>query len=335
MLDINIFLKAQKVLWVKRLLSPDKASWKAVPRLFLESQLGFNIFKCNMICTDKPAGFPGFYWQILQAWFETKNLTKLEETPINIRRECLWLNKNIKNNKKVLFWKEWHENGINIIHDIINENGNFLDFNEIYRKYGVKCNFIKYNRLKESIPQQWRKIIKIQRITRGDLSFSDPIFLKIKTTLKSIENVTNKDIYWIHIRKKQVKPIINDKLEYILGINEDEWENIFLVPKTVKNTKIRVFQYKVLFNLIPCNLYLKRIKKSDTDKCDQCSSLDDIFHYLCECDQIQTFWSRFGNWWKNMMGIDIQLDQIGSIFVGWLENMEGVDELNACILIAK
>jgi cob(I)alamin adenosyltransferase len=34
------------------------------------------------------------------------------------------------------------------------------------------------------------------------------------------------------------------------------------------------------------------------------------------------------------MGTDIQLDQ-KSIFVGWLENMEGVDELNACILIAK
>ena len=150
----------------------------------------------------------------------------------------------------------------------------------------------------------------------------------------SIEKVTNKDIYWVHIRKKQEKPIIKEKLEQILGINDDEWESIFLIPKTVKNTKIRVFQYKVLFNLIPCNLYLKRISKSDTDKCDKCGLLDDIFHYLCECNEIQTFWSRFGNWWKAMMEIDIQLDQ-KSIFVGWLENMKSVDELNACILIAK
>jgi hypothetical protein len=44
MLDIPSFLKAQKVMWVKILLTPDKASWKALPCLYLESQLGLDIF---------------------------------------------------------------------------------------------------------------------------------------------------------------------------------------------------------------------------------------------------------------------------------------------------
>jgi hypothetical protein len=35
MLDIGSFLKAQKAMWVKRLQTPDKASWKAAPTFYL------------------------------------------------------------------------------------------------------------------------------------------------------------------------------------------------------------------------------------------------------------------------------------------------------------
>jgi hypothetical protein len=332
MLDISSFLKAQKVMWVKRLTSPDEASWKAVPKFFFESQLGLDIFKCNMICDKKPEDFPDFYWQIIQAWFETKNLIELEATPINIRKESLWLNKNIKYNDKVLFWKDWHDNGVNMIHDITKENGSLLNFNEFQQKYGIPCNFLKYNRLKDCIPNEWRTVLKTQNIADGDLSFDDPIFLKIEKTLKSLALVSNKDIYWMHVRKKQQQPIIKDKLEGMLGIKEEEWTTIFLIPKTVRNTKIRTFQYKILFNLIPCNLYLKRIQKSDTDKCDQCGELDDLLHYLYECNQNAVFWSRFSNWWQDITDVNIQLDR-KTIMVGCTEDTEGA--LNACILIAK
>ena len=81
MLDIGSFFKAQKVMWAKRLLSPDRASWKALPSLLFEDQLGLDIFRCNMKCMNKPDGFPGFYWQILQAWFEVNRLIGLDTTP--------------------------------------------------------------------------------------------------------------------------------------------------------------------------------------------------------------------------------------------------------------
>ena len=97
MIDINCFLKAQKATWVKRLLTPDNASWKALPKLYLNELLGTDTFKCNMSCTEKPNDFPGFYWQIIKSWNELKTiLTKKDLTPIEIRRETLWLNKNIK-----------------------------------------------------------------------------------------------------------------------------------------------------------------------------------------------------------------------------------------------
>ena len=334
MLDISSFLKAQKVMWAKRLLSPDIASWKALPRLFFENQLGLDIFKCNMKCTNKPDGFPEFYWQILKAWFEVKTLIGIDVTPVNIRKQCLWLNENIKIGKKVLFWKDWHKTGINIIHDIINKHGSFLSTEDIERNYNIKCSVLKYNKLKDAIPKDWRKQVKTIRIEKDEISFNDQIFLNINNIPKSLKNITNKDIYWIFIKSIQIKAVIIDKLEYSLGITSGQWKTIFLIPKTVKNTKIKTFQYKVLFNLIPCNLYLYRITKSDTDKCDKCGKLDDIMHYFCECYQMVTFWSSFSRWWENMMNQRIQLDQ-KTILVGCITNNNNFESLNACILIAK
>ena len=154
MLDVDSFLKAQKAMWVKRLLEPGKASWKAVPCLYLDELLGLDTFKCNLNCVEKPKNFPGFYWQIIKSWNEVKDLTKCEETPFEIRRECIWLNKNITINKEAIKWTDWHDKGINIIHDIVNEDGTFLSNIEIEEKYDVKCDVFKYNILKDSIPME-------------------------------------------------------------------------------------------------------------------------------------------------------------------------------------
>ena len=125
--------------------------------LFLEDLLGKETFKCNTTCKTKPTNFPGFYWQILQSWFEIKTLTNKYKSAIDIRRELLWLNKMIILNKAELLWTQWKTKGINLIHDILNEDGSFLTHRQLEEKYNIKCNFLKYNTLKDAIPTSWRK----------------------------------------------------------------------------------------------------------------------------------------------------------------------------------
>ena len=71
-----------------------------------------------------------------------------------------------------------------------------------------------------------------------------------------------------------------EKLQRELNVDEDKCKLVFTMPRVVSNTKIRTFQFKLLYNLVPTNLYLKRIKKSDTDKCNWCNKLDDTAHYF-------------------------------------------------------
>jgi hypothetical protein len=105
MLDIRSFIKAQKTMWVKRFLSPEQASWKALLTLNLKDLLGQDTFKCRMDCKDMPPNFPNFYWQMVKAWCEVVDLTNTVKTPLYVRRECMWLNKNITVNKKHIKWK--------------------------------------------------------------------------------------------------------------------------------------------------------------------------------------------------------------------------------------
>jgi hypothetical protein len=334
MLDIKSFLQAQKAMWVKRLLSPDTASWKALPMLFLDGLLGKDTFKCNMKCKVRPLNFPEFYWNVIKYWFEFKDLTLKKKDPFDIRRESLWLNKNIIFNGNEIRGKTWERSGILIIHDILNENGTFLTPREIENKYHITCNIMKYNTLKEAIPAEWRRTLKTMKIPEIAISNQEAITVKIENTIKILSNLTNKDIYWKFIKDKQKKPIITEREWNKLKISQDQWKEAFTISSNIRDTKIKTFQYKLLFNLLPCNLYLNRIQRSDTDQCDTCHILDDPTHYMVECEPVKIFWNSFKMWWNGWNETDITLNK-QQILIGVHGSKIKNRTLNACILLAK
>jgi hypothetical protein len=69
-------------MWVKRYLTPEKASWKALLTLNLQDLLGPDTFKCRLDCKNQPTNFPNFYWEMLKAWNEVTNLTNKTTTPM-------------------------------------------------------------------------------------------------------------------------------------------------------------------------------------------------------------------------------------------------------------
>jgi hypothetical protein len=238
MLDIESFIKAQKVMWVKRLSTGEKASWKAVPYFYYDWLLGPDTWKCNLSCKIQQKHFSDFYWEILKCWCQIKELTTSQKTVIEIRRECLWFNKNIKVNKKEVRWKSWHEKGINMIHDIMDNKGIFLSVTDIINKYNVKCDILKYNALKDAIPIEWRKLVKTITVDEDTISFQESMYIKICKIDKPLYTIKNNEIYWIFVKNKQIKPIILYSLGNFFNIPDDHWADIFNISKCVRNTKI-------------------------------------------------------------------------------------------------
>jgi hypothetical protein len=166
------------------------------------------------------------------------------------------------------------------------------------------------------------------------INTGEQVHIKIGKNMKPINKIKNKEIYWLLVDKKPIKPIIIEKYKREFGIQEDKWEEIFKIPKIIRDTKIRAFQYKLLFVLTPCNLYLKRIKKSETDRCNWCLEIDDTAHFFAECNELNKFWCSFAQWYAKMTDQTLTLT-LADIIVGFLDNIEHLNTLNACIILAK
>jgi hypothetical protein len=205
---------------------------------------------------------------------------------------------------------------------------------ELRNKYNCPNSALNYNALKDAIPQIWRKILKKQPITDTfNITQDEPTIKSHKLTIP-FKNITNQTLYWIIINKIKTEPVTKTKWKTELGISELEWGNVFLNNKTIRQTKIQAFQYKILFNLTPCNLYLHRIGKSDSAICNKCNSLDDIVHYFSECTECRSFWNSLNVWWNRIHSSNLKLTK-KEIMVGITSNHEHKETINAIIMLAK
>jgi hypothetical protein len=64
--------------------------------------------------------------------------------------------------------------------------------------------------------------------------------------------------------------------------------------------------------------------------------LDDIPHYIANCEQLEPFWNSFTRWWNNMASENEKLVlNKQTILVGMLGKNNKNKLLNACLLLAK
>jgi hypothetical protein len=117
--------------------------------------------------------------------------------------------------------------------------------------YDFDINFLEYNSLKDAIPKHWREKLKTINIERNVIDSKENPYLKINKMNISLQILTNKMIYWELVEKIRIPAVTKYKWTQELNLNEQTWDNIFLVSKVIRDTKIRTFQYKLLFNLIP------------------------------------------------------------------------------------
>ena len=79
-----------------------------------------------------------FYLELLDHFKELRSYFQDEYNSDLI----LWNNQDITIEGKSLYWKHWVESGIYFIHDILNEQGKYLTYEEFKCKYKININFI-------------------------------------------------------------------------------------------------------------------------------------------------------------------------------------------------
>ena len=116
-------IKAQKVMWIKRLLDNKSRKWKALS----EAIIGFPLkeLECKNDHKFHKHVKNKFYNQMLEFWYELHSVPPIKE---NIKEEILWNNKFIliDNTPINTHYVHWKNQGIVTLEDLTDTKGNLL-----------------------------------------------------------------------------------------------------------------------------------------------------------------------------------------------------------------
>ena len=118
-----------KLAWISSLLADEHKSgesWKGIPNYFFERYGGLKTSYYDVIMTHKKfldqIGLPQFYKLILLYFLELK-----ESFPNQSGQEQIFFsNKDILIHDHSIFYRNWYDRGIYLVHDLLKADGHFF-----------------------------------------------------------------------------------------------------------------------------------------------------------------------------------------------------------------
>ena len=297
MTDVETMIKALRLAWIPRLLTPEIRNWKTIPDYYLRKLGGLNfLLRCNYD-VKYIDGLPLFYQNILTFFNELKNLYSCE----GIQDMVLFNNKEILVGGKPVFIKEWFDCNILFIQDLLNSKGQLLSFREFIDKYDCSTNFLQFYQVTSAIPKYLvTKARNTEPPQNGLYTRNNFLFQLDASTQIQLEKAKTRDFYCLLNRKthtvSQTGPM---KWNSIIGLDENAWKIIFTSPKNVcKEPKLKEFQFKLIHRIVVTKKELHRYGIKADDECLYCGEKDSIDHTFLNCQFVKIFVNNVIDWFN-------------------------------------
>lgn len=188
--------------------------------------------------------------------------------------------------------------GINRINDIM-RSGLICTAEEFQRRFGVHLPTKVIDKLKLYIPQFYQDtIVPIDKVNRNP----GLVIINDRGVMTYLGDMSTKDMYKALRCKRTIVPTARKKWVELLEDFEEvqrigSWKRWYLLPyELTREGRLQSFQYRIINRTLPCNEYLYRLKVKDSPRCTFCNEIDDIMHFLFECNETNEFWDSVGHW---------------------------------------
>ena len=106
-----------------------------------------------------------------------------------------------------------------------------------------------------------------------------------------LNKLSSKEIYSILIESTDLKPSSQMYCKNIFENSNLDWKTIYMLPCIVtKDSRLRVFQYKLLNNVLYLNKMLFRFGKIDSPLCSFCKMIEETpLHLFYNCIKTNFF----------------------------------------------
>ena len=111
------------------------------------------------------------------------------------------------------------------------------------------------------IPKSWKEELSRSNHISDALSVYDHHMIK-KNQIYSLDKCNSKELYCIQISLNNSKTRSQLCFENFFQIKDIDWKHIYLLPRRVTvDTNLRIFQYKILNNVLYLNVKLFKFKR--------------------------------------------------------------------------
>ena len=274
MVDVYDFVAKMKLGWMKRLICNE--NFNLITTSMYPSLLHVNL-KGNEYLTNCIRLLKNPFWSdVLRHSKHFLDKCKPNDFQQFVC-ERIFCNKNINIDKQPICFRSWIENKVVQIHQILkndNQNVQFLSFQEFIIKYlNVHTNFLQY-----------QSVVRLITIYMRKMNFDFKNYFDVK-----------EPIGW-QIIQTGSKQVIKEKFEiqpqehtsvtkWNIKFQDLNWNNIYYkCLKTSNDTKLKWFQLRLLYRILPTYRYLKLMNIKDDDTCKFCNEQrETIEHLFWDC----------------------------------------------------
>ena len=151
--------------------------------------------------------------------------------------------------------------------------------------------YFKWYQITNTIPSSWKLTLLNDNGNFQNLEFLSHHLIE-KNQILVLEKLISKELYSLSIFLKTEIPASQKYFIRLFPNLQYGWKDIYLLPRKVTiDTKLRIFQYKLLNNILYLNKHLFMFRKNDTKHCSFCNLQNEtINHLFVECNYSKNLW---------------------------------------------
>ena len=316
MVDIESKIKSLRLSWLPKIFDDYSRPWKSIFNFWLQKIVAPPVcFKINCSLKDMTRlcvkfHVVPFYKDLLCSWAQMRHVDLFRVKSVN--QEILWFNSNIKFQNEMLYFKKWSENGINTVSGIF-FNGTWIDQNQVnatIQSNSLLVSF-EYQKLKYAFPHFFLDKLSNQD-NEDEVNNQDGDVVEVSTgDIVNICSSKSKSFYNSLLKMKVSEPTILNKWQRELKLSHSfEWEPVFNFKLShMKNNKIRQFNFKLIYNILPFKDNLFKWKISSNVECKFCHNNESLMHNLLHCPKVKNIWGKVKYLMDECSGTEVVIDE--------------------------
>uniref|UniRef100_A0A3P9J195 Reverse transcriptase domain-containing protein n=1 Tax=Oryzias latipes TaxID=8090 RepID=A0A3P9J195_ORYLA len=291
-IDFDSLNGTLKINWLKSWIKHNQSFWFCIPNHLFNKLGGLKLVLISDFDINKlPIALSEFHKQILLYW---KILYVHNFSP---HSNIIWNNRYILHRNKSLFCAEWFDRGVWSVSDLMDTEGNLLDYEQFCLKHNFNPPISEFLKVRNSLP---REFVFLTRNTMTHLKIKPQLAtLSIEGCPLMDRKCNNSFIRNWFIERffpgRQNKNNILQKFEQnvVTKLRTDFMK--LPIPPKVKET-----HFKIMNDIYPSKELLRLRFNIDDNSCSFCqTAVEDIDHIFFLCDVVQVFWLDVYKWLRH------------------------------------